>query len=225
MPKPSENLSGIRFGRLLVKERNYEKKGVYWVCVCDCGKEHTTRAQSLREGRTKSCGCLQKEKAKLSKQTHGKSYSSVYITWDHMLQRCYNKNADGYSYYGGIGVTVCDRWNPAAGGSFENFYEDMGDRPANKSLNRVSGATVYSKTTCEWATKSLQSYDTHRRLDNKTGLAGVRYSKRRGHWYADIGFLNKVIYLGSFESFEEASKARLEAELKYYGFNKQQEAI
>lgn len=150
------------------------------------------------------------------------SKSPSFRTWDHMLQRCYNENNDKFHYYGGRGITVCDRWNPKAGGSFENFLEDMGERPEGTSLNRILGANVYSKETCEWVGKSIQSYDTKRREDNTSGKTGVRYDKRRQKFSAVIGVEGRTLFLGYFPCFETAVKARLEAELKYYKFYKQE---
>lgn len=55
------NLIGQRFGRLVVIEEDFSKNRVAWKCKCDCGNFTVVTSDSLREGRTKSCGCLQKE--------------------------------------------------------------------------------------------------------------------------------------------------------------------
>jgi NifB/MoaA-like Fe-S oxidoreductase len=60
------------------------------------------------------------------------SRSDEFRIWQAMLRRCYELDFTAYENYGGRGVTVCDRWNPKAGGSFENFYKDMGPRPSKK---------------------------------------------------------------------------------------------
>lgn len=56
-------LSGQRFGRLIVIERkNNDKKGnSRWLCKCDCGRTKIILGSSLKSGLTKSCGCLRKE--------------------------------------------------------------------------------------------------------------------------------------------------------------------
>jgi|WetSurSiteA1Bulk_404760.scaffolds.fasta_scaffold00264_17 hypothetical protein len=61
-----KDLSGIRFGRLIVIERTNKPdyvKGykIYYLCKCDCGKEKTIRREHLLSGKTKSCGCYQHE--------------------------------------------------------------------------------------------------------------------------------------------------------------------
>lgn len=58
------DLTGKRFGRLQVIERaNNIGNGVAWLCRCDCGNEKIILGHSLRNGKTKSCGCYRKETA------------------------------------------------------------------------------------------------------------------------------------------------------------------
>lgn len=63
---PRKDLTGQQFGRLTVlhldEEKTKEKKQSYYVCQCECGNIKTIFGSSLTTGRTKSCGCLQKEK-------------------------------------------------------------------------------------------------------------------------------------------------------------------
>lgn len=60
------DLTGQRFGRLVVIEENGKAKNgnIRWRCKCDCGNEITTEGTKLTRGNTKSCGCLQKEVAR-----------------------------------------------------------------------------------------------------------------------------------------------------------------
>ena len=61
-----KNIAGIRFGKLTVVEptnRRDTNGAVYWLCKCDCGKDHIASTANLRNGSTKSCGCLQAESA------------------------------------------------------------------------------------------------------------------------------------------------------------------
>jgi hypothetical protein len=54
------NLINKRFGKLVVKKQSEERgnKGqIKWECVCDCGNKHITSGESLRGGKSKSCGC------------------------------------------------------------------------------------------------------------------------------------------------------------------------
>jgi hypothetical protein len=85
------------------------------------------------------------------------SQTAEYITWRGMLDRCYKENSVGYKNYGGRGVVVCDRWNPAKGGSFENFYADMGSRPADDyQLDKeavFANNKVYGPGLVKWTTR------------------------------------------------------------------------
>lgn len=55
-----EDLSNQRFGRWSTVSP-VEGTGNFWNCVCDCGTEKVIKAERLKSGLSKSCGCLQKE--------------------------------------------------------------------------------------------------------------------------------------------------------------------
>lgn len=84
LPKNAKNLTGQKFNRLTAIEpvgvyRGVRKNGkpysggVYWRCICDCGKESTVLASALSTGKIRSCGCLAKETAKEIAQRYRKS--------------------------------------------------------------------------------------------------------------------------------------------------------
>lgn len=57
---PRTNLENQVFGKLTVK--NWEGNGK-WRCLCECGTEVLVQTDNLKNGNTKSCGCLQKQKS------------------------------------------------------------------------------------------------------------------------------------------------------------------
>ena len=57
---PKNNLTNKKFGRLTVIEWVGNGK---WKCECECGNIVNVETSNLNNGNTKSCGCLQKEKA------------------------------------------------------------------------------------------------------------------------------------------------------------------
>jgi hypothetical protein len=84
---------------------------------------------------------------------------------DNMLQRCTNPKATSYEYYGGRGISVCNRWRYGEGGKSgsECFLEDMGPRPDGLTLERRDGDRNYEPPNCYWATRNEQNLNRRRR--------------------------------------------------------------
>lgn len=224
--KPSIEV-GQKYGRWLVLRisHSYQSPSMkfpkwYWRCVCECGVEKDVRAPSLLSGASKSCGCLQKEIIASTHMKHGmgRDASRGRSSYYHMLRRCLDTKEPGYENYGGRGIGVCDRWNPAKCGSFLNFLEDMGERPSKKhSIDRIDVNGDYSPENCRWSCSSDQVFNQRKRVTNRSGRTGVRMDSRRNKWYAEIHVNYKKIWLGYYDTFEEAVSAREEAEISYYG--------
>ena len=145
-----KNVVGQQFGRLLViRFSEMKNNGAWWVCLCSCGKEKVIDGGALRSSHTKSCGCMPKKKP-----THGLSKTRIYAVWSSMIGRCNNPSDNSYVNYGKRGIKICERWI----NSFENFYEDMGNRPTNlHSLDRIDVNGNYEPSNCRWATRSIQN--------------------------------------------------------------------
>lgn len=231
----ASDVIGKRFGMLLaVKEiephiTSAGKSKRRFECLCDCGSSCTPVISNLRSGNTKSCGC---DRAVARARKYGFTGGSrdnprEYSSWSSMLERCYKPNAAGYERYGGAGVWVCDEWNPKKVGikAFSNFLGDMGDRPNGYTLHRKGSCKVYSKDTCEWASLSFQSYDTKVSKANTSGRCGVTWDKSRGKWTASICVKRSYKYLGRYSEYLDAVKARESAEIKYFGFLKQERGV
>jgi hypothetical protein len=144
---------GEEFDRLTVKEIIPGKKYIMVRVVCKCGAERIVYKFTLLNGKSKSCGCLQKEAARRKNLTHGMARSSEYKIWQQMKERCTNPNNNHFKDYGGRGITVCERWL-----KFENFYADMGPRPAPKhELDRYPNQKGnYEPGNVRWATRKQQ---------------------------------------------------------------------
>lgn len=133
------------------------------------------------------------------------SRTKIYKIWTSMKQRCGNPNDKGFKYYGARGILVCDRWK-----EFKNFYEDMGDIPEGKSLDRIDNNGNYEKDNCRWATHKQQSRNTRRNIfvewDGKKqtvkdwadelGFTRSGINRRIKNWSVDEAFTTEKLLHG-----------------------------
>jgi hypothetical protein len=155
MPNKLKDLTGQVFGKLTVNEHaGRQGRITLWRCVCSCGMTTTIRRDHLIDRTVISCGCtLSLIRARGSRHGHKRKSgaSREYKTWQNMWARCTNPIVDAYPYYGGRGITVCDRWK-----DFKNFLSDMGPKPKGLTLERVKVNGSYNPANCVWATQSVQ---------------------------------------------------------------------
>ncbi len=156
-------LGGKVFGRLVAQKCVGSSKGEpLWECKCQCGGTAIVHRGALIGGRTKSCGCLNRELSSMRKTKHGHAshYSTTpeYRAWTDAQKRCHNPKVNEYHNYGWRGIRVCDRWLGEHG--FENFLADMGPKPDPKrlySLDRFpNNDGNYEPGNCRWATREEQ---------------------------------------------------------------------
>lgn len=157
------DLTGQRFGRLSVIERAPNSPGgsAMWRCKCDCGKETITTTAKLRNGHTRSCGCLGLEHATQAKIKHGATHERLYNVWAAMKQRCYNPHKDGYKYYGGKGVTICDEWREDYA-EFKAWAYANGYEPG-LTIDRIDSNGNYEPSNCRWVTFAENIARAHRK--------------------------------------------------------------
>ena len=239
MVKVKESLIGQKFGRLTVIEQAEDyispkgEKKAQWLCECDCKEKNRiiTVGNLLKGKHTQSCGCLAKEIRVLNGKNN-KKYNTYDLSggygigydcngkefWfdleDYELIKDYRWcfDSDGYvvSSYRKNGKIHHIRLHRLVMGNPNDIYEiDHKHGYNSKYDNRKSNLII--------ATKSQNQMNTKIRSNNTSGVTGVCWSKKDGKWCAYINANKQNIYLGSFIKFENAVKARKEAEEKYFG--------
>lgn len=201
---------GDKNGRLTLLEvvpmvKGGNRKGIF---LCDCGNTTSAVISHVKYGRTKSCGCLRKDVAAKKGTKHGMHGTGTYGTWTAMIARCENPNNMHFDYYGGRGISVCERWH-----DFISFYEDMGERPEGMTLDRINNDAGYSKENCRWATQAEQVINQRKRNGCASKYKGVTKTSH-GSWCARIQVEGKRVVLGRFDTEEEAAHAFKMAEKK-----------
>ena len=142
---------GLKIGRWLIKDVAERVKGrEAFLCECECKTERIVTKNSLSKSR--SCGCLQRERAKQCSTKHGCHGIRTYNIWCNMKERCNNPNNKDYHYYGGRGIKVYELWEK----DFKKFISDMGECPENMSIDRINNELGYYPDNCRWATQMTQ---------------------------------------------------------------------
>ncbi len=189
MPRKAADISGVRFGRLVVIRRTENRGGeVSFLCKCDCGKEKDILAQALRRTfkPTRSCGCIAVETVSKMAFRHGKSHSPEHRTWARIKERCLRPKAPFYSEYGGRGIKVCDRWI----NSFENFLSDMGSKPSSKhSIDRIDVNGDYCPENCRW----LTMYDQQSNRRNNKRITHGGKTMTYAQWDRELGLRQRTV--------------------------------
>ena len=192
MPKNPrfQDLTGRKFGRLTVVAFVGSPKRIsFWACRCDCGEKVRVRGTDLKDGRTRSCGCLQIQVVTEMHTVHGCSVggkvTKEYEAWRGAKGRCFNKKDTHFEYYGGRGIEMCERWR----NSFPNFLFDMGQCPPNFTLDRIDNNKGYEPGNCRWADRRTQSQN--RRNVRRIAFAGK--IQDGASWEREFGWAQGII--------------------------------
>ena len=148
---------------------------------------------------------------KSKREKHGMSNSRLYRIWKNMKGRCTNPKKPDYYLYGGRGISFFDEWVdfiPFMTWSLSNGYSE------NLCLDRIDNNGNYCPENCRWTT-ALEQAHNKRSKNKKSGVDGVSQYPN-GKWKAKICQGRACSYLGTFDTFEDAVKARKDAENRFW---------
>lgn len=191
------DMSGLRFNRLTVDKY---VGGGKWLCFCECGNKTIASGKNIREGITKSCGCIRTEERKSRKIANPVKDNPHYCRWRSMRARCENKNDPHYKNYGGRGITVCEEWK-----SFRNFLEwvEASGYEDGLTIDRIDNDKGYCPENCRWVTRTEQQR-------NKRNNVLIEYKGEKkclSEWARQLGVcggsLSKAALGLSAETIEE----------------------
>ena len=238
MVKVKEDLSGKRFGRLVVLYQAEDrliggkKLRSYWHCRCDCGNEKDIQGTSLKNGRSTSCGCYGKEvrmnnmkRVRITNKKYnnydlngeqgiGYTTNGVFYfdkeDYDLIKDYCWTINKEGYvasSIYKNNRNTVILMHRLLLSSQLQNNKKIVDHINQHRNDNRKSNLRV--------CTHAQNHYNIGIVSNNTSGVTGVNFHKCQKKWRAYIRVDGKHIELGHFDDFNDAVKARRNAEKQY----------
>lgn len=235
MIKIKEDLTGQKFERLTVenKDYKYDKKGnriITWLCKCDCGNLTKVRGIDLKNGHTKSCGCLHKEIVSKTSKENNKKYNTYDLSgeygigytskgeefyfdledYDKIKDYCWLKNKYGY-----ISTTV----HKSEGKVYILMHRLITNCPDDLIVDHINHNKIDNRKSSNLriCTHSQNSMNRGLKLNNTSGITGISFEKDRNKYKAYITINGRLKNIGRFDNIEDAIKARKEAEEKYYG--------
>lgn len=234
MVKVKEDLTGRVFGRLTVLEQaeDYVKpNGVHcamWRCLCsNDGNIVEVRGSALKNGATISCGCYRNETAAiLAKENFSKpniydltgEYGICYLydgseclfdkeDFDKIKDLTWGSDGNGYAF-----ARTGDRKDIIR----IKMHRLIMDAPDGLDVDHINHNTLDNrKCNLRICTRSQNNTNKIKRHNNTSGVIGVSLY-RNSKWRADISINKKQVCLGYFANKDDAIRARLNAEAKYY---------
>lgn len=182
---------GKKFGRLTVQAIIGKRR---CVCICDCGNVVERDLYSVKDGLTRSCGCLRTESNLTgnNRRVHGLRHHPLYAIWCGIKDRCYCKTDKAYDRYGGRGVVMCDDWKNDFMAFFNWAVANGWERGLCLDKDKLSpnrSGMMYSPEYCCFI--SRQENMIYRSDNNIIEYEGVK--KSIAEWSKDLGINRTTI--------------------------------
>jgi hypothetical protein len=171
---------GIKYNLLTIVSIERVNSKLYVNAKCDCGNIGRYMLVKLKDGHTKSCGCLHKKVMSNILSSHGLYHTRLYKIWNGMIDRCRREKNKSYKNYGGRGIIVCQAWAKDFltfyNWAMQNGYED------NLTIERNDVNGNYAPENCKWVTHKAQALN--RRDNHRVTHNGV--TKTIAEWAKDL---------------------------------------
>jgi hypothetical protein len=192
-----DDITDHSFGRLMARwPVGINKKRTFWLCSCVCGNNKIVTLSSLRNGDTKSCGCIRREKTiarnlerapasrarllsgqaiGMNPRTHGMSRSKEYKAFAAAMGRCRNPRDSAFHHYGGRGIEFRFK-------NFNEWLEVLGPKPEPVdaySADRINNNGHYEPGNVRWATRVEQYANRRVKMITEFSLQELKDEIRR----------------------------------------------
>lgn len=229
---PNSKLTVLEY--VSAQQINKTSKHTYWKCKCECGNICVYRSQDLRKGIKIGCNkCTNHRQRKNTSQKQRKITPNKYDLSSYSFNYgiCYLPNGDqclfdledydkikNYRWYKHNRGYVCADLPNDKNGKRRHILMHvllMGKK-TGLDIDHINGIkTDNRKHNLRFITRSQNIFNKQSPHGNND-ITGVHFDKTRKKWMAYINYDKKRVYLGRFESKEEAISARKAAEEKYY---------
>lgn len=230
---------GVPDSRLTVLERADDyvspsgKHNVQWLCKCSCEQHNTVivRGLWLRTGKTKSCGCIHNEQVAERNRANRKlnmyDLNLIDKYGEYGIGYCNNTEDKFYFDMDDYDEIKQYTWYAMQTGHYSTVYTDNVKDHSRIAMHQLIAGKYYDhadrnpfnnrKYNLRYATHAENSRNHNKRRDNTSGFIGVGWNTQHNKWAARIDVNRKQIHLGYFSDIQDAIRARLEAEAKYFG--------